>query len=198
MCKKIKIEKGIELSNKFNIDEILEEFLGNKEVKYTDLIFLCIGTDRSTGDSLGPVTGYLLENRKIKNNDIHIYGTLEHPVHAKNLERTLEEIDLKYPNGLVIAIDACLGNLGDVGNIVIQDKGLNPGLAVGKDLPCSGNISIIGVVNTAGNFEFMTLQNTRLFEIMVLAEKITQICVKYVEYFEEYLSKCYDDKDVVI
>lgn len=29
------------------------------------IVFVCIGTDRSTGDSLGPLVGTLLEERKL-------------------------------------------------------------------------------------------------------------------------------------
>lgn len=36
------------------------------------IIFLCIGTDRATGDSLGPLIGYKLKNLSQKN--IYIYG----------------------------------------------------------------------------------------------------------------------------
>lgn len=38
------------------------------------IIFLCIGTDRATGDSLGPIIGYKLKNIERKN--IYIYGSL--------------------------------------------------------------------------------------------------------------------------
>ena len=52
------------------------------------VVFLCIGTDRSTGDSLGPLIGSRLEAEEISN--VVVIGTLEHPVHAVNLDRTLE------------------------------------------------------------------------------------------------------------
>ena len=42
-------------------------FLENRPI-----IFLCIGTDRATGDSLGPLIGYKLKNIKRKN--IYIYN----------------------------------------------------------------------------------------------------------------------------
>ena len=44
------------------------------------MVFLCIGTDRSTGDSLGPLIGSRLEAEGI--GDVVVIGTLEHPVHA--------------------------------------------------------------------------------------------------------------------
>ncbi|WDC85687.1 DUF1256 domain-containing protein [Caloramator sp. mosi_1] len=58
------------------------------------LVILCIGTDRSTGDCLGPLVGYKL-NRLTLNKNIDIFGTLNTPVHAKNLD---EHIDFIYNN----------------------------------------------------------------------------------------------------
>lgn len=34
---------------------------GMQEKRKTEILFLCIGTDRSTGDSLGPLIGYKLK-----------------------------------------------------------------------------------------------------------------------------------------
>ena len=36
-------------------------------------------------------------------------GTLEHPVHAVNLDRTLEHIEEHYPDAIIIAVDAAVG-----------------------------------------------------------------------------------------
>ena len=48
------------------------------------IILVCIGTDRSTGDALGPLVGTKLEQVGIKN--FQVFGTLDEPVHALNLE----------------------------------------------------------------------------------------------------------------
>lgn len=136
------------------------------------IILICIGTDRSTGDSLGPLIGYKLKCLIRKN--LIIYGDLENPVHAKNLLETLNDINSKYDNPYIIAIDACLGQLQNVGKIIIEKKPLFPGLAVNKDLPAVGDLSITGIVNISGNFEFMVLQNTRLFTVMTLADIISK------------------------
>ncbi len=58
-----------------------------------EIIFLCIGSDRATGDCLGPILGYKLSG--LSGNNCIIYGTLESPVHAGNLELVLWEIKLK-------------------------------------------------------------------------------------------------------
>ncbi len=135
------------------------------------IIFLCIGTDRSTGDSLGPLIGYKLKLEH--KNNIYVYGSLETPIHSKNLVTVLEKIEKYFINPYIIAIDSSLGNIQNVGKIFIEEKPLTPGLALNKDLPAVGDLSITGVVNISGNLEFIVLQNTRLFTVMSLADCIT-------------------------
>lgn len=135
------------------------------------IIFLCIGTDRSTGDSLGPLIGYKL--RYLKKKNFYIYGTLSNPIHAKNLAVVLERINENFDNPFIIAIDSCLGQFDSVGKIFISNKPLCPGLALNKSIPPVGNMSITGIVNICGAFEFMVLQNTRLFTVMSLADSIS-------------------------
>lgn len=136
------------------------------------IIFLCIGTDRSTGDSLGPLVGDKL--KFMVRNKIHVYGNLEYPVHAKNLCEIIEEIKLNFINPYIVAIDACLGSLQNIGKIFIEKKPLNPGAAMNKDLPSIGDLSITGIVNISGTLEFMVLQNTRLYTVMLLADIISK------------------------
>ena len=44
------------------------------------VMFLCIGTDRSTGDSLGPLVGHKLRRQRLKG--AAVIGTLDKPVHC--------------------------------------------------------------------------------------------------------------------
>lgn len=134
------------------------------------IVFICIGTDRSTGDSLGPLVGTLLEE---KNSSLfHVYGTLEDPIHAVNLETKLEEIKLKHDNAFIIGIDACLGKLKSVGHIQLADGPVKPGAGVKKELPAVGHIHITGIVNISGFMEFFVLQNTRLNLVLKMAKTI--------------------------
>ena len=63
------------------------------------IIFLCIGTDRATGDSLGPLIGYKLKNLSQKN--IYIYGSLEYPIHSVNLVEILNKIKCNFKNPFI-------------------------------------------------------------------------------------------------
>lgn len=135
-----------------------------------DLVIVCIGTDRSTGDSLGPLTGTLIQQKHTEH--FTVYGTLENPVHAMNLEETLAAIKEKHQNPYIIAIDACLGNWKSVGSIVAAKGPVKPGAALKKTLPEVGDMHITGIVNKGGFMDFFVLQNTRLYLVMDLAQKI--------------------------
>ncbi|HAP93361.1 MAG TPA: spore protease YyaC [Desulfotomaculum sp.] len=135
-------------------------------------VLLCIGTDRSTGDCLGPLVGSKLS--VLEQNVFYVYGTLEQPVHASNLQQKLEEIYCHHENPLIIAIDACLGNQENVGCINIGDGSLQPGAGVNKNLPSVGEIHITGVVNIGGFMEYLVLQNTRLNLVMRMANLIVE------------------------
>ena len=143
-----------------------------KYILLLNQVILCIGTDRSTGDSLGPIVGDKL--KFLTRNRVELYGNLQYPVHAKNLKNIITEINSKYNNPFIIAIDACLGTIQDVGKIIIETKPLTPGSAMKKSLPQVGDLSITGIVNICGAMEFMVLQNTRLFTVMQLADTISK------------------------
>lgn len=134
-----------------------------------ELVVLCIGTDRSTGDALGPLTGTKL---KMLNLFPHIYGTLDEPVHATNLENRLTSINTSFSRPFVIAVDACLGKLENVGCVTLGHGAVKPGAAVKKDLPAVGNAYITGIVNVGGFMEHMVLQSTRLNLVMKMADTI--------------------------
>ncbi|AUS10292.1 spore protease YyaC [Laceyella sacchari] len=147
---------------------------------YHDIVCVCVGTDRSTGDALGPLVGSAL--RKDPPPGLLIYGTLDDPVHALNLEETLENISSAHPHSLVIAVDACLGHFKSVGSIQLGLGPLKPGAGVNKSLPEVGNIHITGIVNVSGFMEYFVLQNTRLSLVMNMAEiistSIKKACLK--------------------
>lgn len=163
---------SMKMESIYELRDLLSEKMISIIKSKRQIIFLCIGTDRSTGDSLGPLIGDKLKN--LITDQFVLYGTLEHPVHAKNLCDVINEINNRYYNPYIIAIDACLGKLQNIGNIIIEEKPLSPGAALNKQLPKVGDLSITGVVNISGSLEFMVLQNTRLYTVMCLAEVISK------------------------
>lgn len=155
---------------------------------HRDIVFVCIGTDRSTGDSLGPLIGSKLKEKPL--NIFHVYGTLEHPVHALNLEETLEIIKQKHKSSFVIGIDASLGKLTSVGQITIGNGPVKPGAAVNKKLPEVGDMHMTGIVNIGGMMEYVVLQNTRLSVVMKMANVIAQ----GIQIVDEKLSRQYQEQ----
>lgn len=125
-----------------------------------NLTFCCIGTDRSTGDSLGPLIGTWLRDHPTF--PYEVIGTLQQPLHALNLQQTVESLQARTLTPYIVAIDACLGKVEKIGHIVIEKGPLFPGKAVKKELPPIGDLSIKGIVNVGGYQEYTVLQNTRL------------------------------------
>ncbi|MBS3886948.1 MAG: spore protease YyaC [Dethiobacter sp.] len=165
----------VQSSDPFAVQKIKGTLQRLVQESYQDkdqLVVLCVGTDRSTGDALGPLIGTKLSRLQPKK--AFIYGTLDEPVHAVNLLETMTIIEKNFNSPYIIAIDACLGRLESVGAIDVGAGSLRPGAGVNKDLPCVGNIYISGIVNVSGFLEYFVLQNTRLSLVMHLAETITQ------------------------
>jgi putative sporulation protein YyaC len=147
-----------------------------------ELVFVCIGTDRSTGDSYGPLVGRALNEMisRYSIEDVSVYGTLHEPVHAVNLDDTIERIKRDHPGATVVAIDACLGRLKSVGHVILKEGSLNPGAGVKKELTPVGDFHLAGVVNIAGFKEFFVLQSTRLSVVMDLSELTVKSIQSYL------------------
>lgn len=140
--------------------------------EFCEVVFLCIGSDRITGDSLGPLIGHRLT--AYRGLGFYVYGTLDDPVHALNLSDRLQMIRRRHPEGLVVAIDASLGSRRHQGYITVGCGPIRPGAGAGKNLPEVGDVFITGIVNISGSFEQLLLQTTRLSTVFHMAEAITQ------------------------
>lgn len=136
-------------------------------------VILCIGTDRSTGDALGPLIGTHLSRLNLP--QLNVYGTLDEPVHATNLQENIQLVQRTYVNPFIIAIDACLGRIDSIGCITLADGPLKPGAGVHKQLPEVGEAHITGIVNVGGFMEYMVLQNTRLNLVWRMSENISKL-----------------------
>lgn len=137
---------------------------------YRPIVVVCIGTDRSTGDSLGPLVGTKLSEKSRQPYIVH--GTLDHPIHAVNLEEQMQAIHKTIKNPFIIGIDACLGKMKHVGMVSVGEGPVMPGAGVQKELPPIGDMHLTGIVNVSGFMEYFVLQNTRLNLVMKLANII--------------------------
>lgn len=145
-------------------------------------IILGIGTDRATGDCLGPLVGEML---KKYNPRFTVFGTLDSPVHALNIRDTIQHINSNFFNPFVIAIDASLGSSAHIGYITVSNSPIWPGKGVNKKLPAIGDISITGIVNVSGKNPSL-LQTTRLYTVMQLAEYISAGLKYSIDYLDDF------------
>lgn len=163
-------------ANDRNIEQLnvkMREILQTSGYQNEDIIFLCIGSDRSVGDSLGPLVGTMLIEHHVP---YRVYGTLEKPVHAFNLEDTLKEINKRFRKPLIFSVDASLGNQNQVGCVFLKEGPLVPGKALKKVLPEVGDYHIIGTVNYIDPLPTMQfLNDTRLYTVMNLAKTIVHM-----------------------
>jgi putative sporulation protein YyaC len=138
-----------------------------------EIIILCIGSDRSTGDSLGPMVGTLLKERNIH---YPVYGTLKEPVHALNLKKVLKQIHENHDDPFILGIDACLGDESQIGYIIIKEGSFVPGNALNKVLPSVGDYHMKAIVNHLDHFSpTHSLNSTRLYTVLKLAEIMANI-----------------------
>lgn len=167
----------------YELKNALLKMFEEHDIRNKEIIILCVGSDRSTGDSLGPLIGYKLEKYRLKH--VEIWGTLEQPIHATNLADKLKEISDTKTNPFVLAIDASLGSRDHIGFVTLGNGPLRPGLGVNKELPTVGDIHITGIVNFSGMMESLLLQTTRLSMVMQLADTISKaLLYALLEYSE--------------
>lgn len=167
-----------ETLNTFNeknniLSEKLKEYLGNSKP-----IFVCVGSDLVLGDSLGPLVGTMLKQNNL---NAYIYGTLNFPITAKEIEYAKKYIKIMHKNSKIIVIDASIGDIEDVGTVKIKNSGIKPGLGVNKDLECIGDVSIIGIVASKSKENINLYNLTRLNLVYKMAEVICNGIIDYVK-----------------
>ena len=149
-------------------DEFVQEFASSmneliNEREVSDLVFLCVGTDRITGDSFGPLVGYKLAELYKMEKKIHIFGHLAEPLSINNMEHTIFDIQKKYKKPFVIAVDSAISEKGNIGKIVVSKRRINLGSGLNKKVIKVGDISIKGIVSEdlgTPRKNFILLQNT--------------------------------------
>lgn len=164
------------------IGDYINTLMKHADKKNITPVILCIGTDRATGDCLGPLVGKKLLDSNCK---CLVIGNLDFPVHALNLRQALSNIYLSYDNPYVIAVDASLGSKAHVGKITVANCPISPGKGVNKSLPAVGDISITGIVNVYGKSPAL-LQSTRLNIVMQLADCIANSLIYAVDSYNYF------------
>jgi len=177
--------KGIRLLkvnvNKPKASQLIQNIIYKQIRNQENIYIVCVGTDRSTGDSFAPFVGMFLEENGIKN----IIGTIDNPCHTSNLDERLSEIP---DNAYVIAIDACLGKMENIEKIEIIKGQLEPGKGVNKQLTNFGDLTITYNVNVSGYMEYQILQNTRLSRVLKGAKICANVISEVVKIMENQVN----------
>ena len=163
-----------------NNNNILKQNEATEEnfVSKIEKVFLCLGSDKLIFDSLGPLTGTLLKNRKGFNH--YVYGTMSEPVTALQVEKAIRFIRSFHPNSEVIVIDSAIGKREEVGSIKFFDRGLRPALGIDKEMSVVGDKSIMGIVTTKDMVKDMNKCDVKLQDVFLMAKNIAQtIAEKY-------------------
>lgn len=142
-------------------------------------VIVCIGSDLSVGDSLGPVTGTKLKE-KLQGQNVYVYGTLAKPITAHEVKYTNNFIRSTHPDSPVIAVDAAVGAAGDIGLIKVAKRGLKPGSGANKRLCKLGDVSIMGIVAEKSLFNYSLFSSTRLNMVYKMAEIIAEGLSTYI------------------
>lgn len=169
-----------------NLKYALWDVLGGKAP-----IIVCIGTDAVQGDSLGPLVGSLLKQGL--QGKAYVFGTLENPITAKEVDCLRGFLSEVYPLSSVLAIDAALGKREEIGAVKVTDCPIKPGLGVDKDLALIGNASIIGIVEERALGKNL-LNSVRLSLVFNQATVIANAIKKY---FQELASKDYSQRKTI-
>ena len=135
-------------------------------------IVVCVGSDLAIGDSLGPIVGSMLAY-KTQGLGVFLYGTLASPVTAKDIKYLRRFLKETHKNRPIIAVDAAVGENGDIGLIKGLDSPLCPGSGAGKKLGTVGDISLMGIVAEKSVSNYGLLNTTRLNLVYSMAEIIS-------------------------
>ena len=135
-------------------------------------VVVCVGSDLTIGDRLGPITGSMLKY-KTQGLGAFIYGTLAAPVTAKEIKYMQSFLKRTHEKDQVLAIDAAVGEKGDIGLIRVMDTPLLPGAGANKKLGALGDISVLGIVAEKSLTNYGLLNTTRLNLVYTMAEIIS-------------------------
>ena len=158
--------------------------LDKRRMINSNIVFLCIGTDRITGDCFGPIVGNKLQRNNVKNLNIKVYGTLQETVNASNLNNKIKDIFSNCKNPYIVAIDAALSNKESVGKIIVSNHFLQAGIGIGKESINIGDISIRAIIGKREKIDsrnMEVLQNTSLNMVINLANLVSKGVIEVLQ-----------------
>lgn len=139
------------------------------ENKHKDIVFLCFGSEKHLGDSVGPLIGTKLKENGVKN----VYGDLKGNLTAEIIKEEVPKILSRYKDPFVVCIDACGVEKNDIGKIFYLNEPLRPASAMYEDLGVYGDYSIqLGTFDGNSILRLTEIYISSLNLILTLADKL--------------------------
>jgi len=170
-----KIE-NIDIKEKFINDFSYIFYKAKSQKEYSEITFLCVGTDRITGDCFGPLVGSKLIEllKKCNYSNINVYGSLEQNLSYENINKIIKNINNK---SIIIVIDAALSKKENIGKVFVSNGKTILGKSLERDKIEIGDISIKSVVAKdykIAKYNFKALQNISLNVVNTLANNVSE------------------------
>ena len=138
------------------------------------MVFVCIGTPRIVGDSVGPKVGTMLQRDNV---DAFVYGTEDRPITAINLHRYRKMLATYHRGDIVVTIDATMGNAADIGTVKIADGGLRPAGAFRSRSAKLGDIGVMAIVGEREGDMLLQLKVADESFIAMMAQEVHKIAL---------------------
>lgn len=113
--------------------------------EFSDIVILCVGTDKLIGDLVGPIAGQKLKRLFKDFEKITVYGDIKKTVNTTNLNAIISEI-CKLLTTIYITIDSALGPKEKIETVWVSTGNMNPGSALKKQESCRSNVNFKAVV----------------------------------------------------
>ena len=172
------LKEDIDIKEKFieDFERIYLNILNKKDCP--QIAFICVGTDRITGDAFGPIVGTKLIKLFEKDNffNINVYGSLDKNITYNSIEDYYNKI-IDTNDAVVIVIDSALSIKENIGRIFVTNNKTILGKGLNKNKIAIGDISIKTVVakeSTKIINNFKMLQNVSLNTVIRLADIVSE------------------------
>lgn len=152
--------------------------------KYSNIVILCVGTNKIIGDCLGPIVGQKLTRIFHNKGNILIYGNMKETLNLKNAKGIIQEIYKNSQTPFIITVDAALGKKEMIENIFISTGKIKIGEALGNSVEYISQVNIKGIVGEYHNDiqkNMNTLIHTKRKRIHRLSNQIAYEIYQMVE-----------------
>ena len=147
-------------------------------------VFLCVGSDKVIGDSVGVLVGELLSKKYQING--YVYGNLDNCVTARNLDNTIYEIKKTHPYSPIVVVDGVLGETHEIGSVKYYPYPSIPGGVYNKGT-LVGDYSILGVVDVKGIDSLSLIKSVKLTNVIKMAEFIAESIVRAYKFSQNLI-----------